>query len=100
MMAGRNQWLRQCHVAGGSGRILMNGDEAWQAEAHLVLRPQSVARALWRGQRHINASWRTDQVVMYVEAMTEHDVLAIANMRLNLVGPKYGSLVNYTKIQC
>ncbi len=42
--------VRQGHVFGGACCILMDRDEAGQAEAHFVLRAQCVAGAFWRGQ--------------------------------------------------
>ncbi len=70
----------------------MDCDQTRQAEAHLVLGAQRVAGAFRGGQRDINIGAWTDEVVVHVEAVAEHDMLASAQMRFDLVCIEHGLL--------
>jgi hypothetical protein len=55
------------------------------------------ARTVWPGpfgrdHEHVNIGARLDQVVVHVEAVAEHDVLASTQVRLDLVGVKHSLL--------
>ena len=72
--------------------VLVDGDEPRQAAALLVLVAQRVARAFRRGQRHVHVLARLDEAVVDVEAVAEHQVLALAGVRLDLVRVHHGLL--------
>ncbi len=78
---------------GGAGGVLVYGDQARQAEAHLVLVAQRVAGAFRRRQRHVHILPGADEIIVDVEAVAEHDVLAGAQVRLDLVGKQHGLLL-------